>query len=237
MSTAITKNSRYRPYRFRYQRIDTHSALLAPRTGGIGAKTLELPGSVYEHPDEKWADDSVHRYYKVPTLVIHANPSVTIHCEVQRDKSVLRPTSLSVNRWVNAEYFIWEMSAKLADSLTNPVWTQFFNEHHQAEWQCIKELFQKIGDLPERFVQEVPTPPYFVADVSIRMDQGSFYFPLCAQSGREMIDSRFWAFWLFVLRQEAETVGTFNVVLRVPHLSPPNESPIDLYSEFFARMY
>ena len=224
MTMETDGNIWYMPYPFECQPIYIYSELLAPRKRGVGAKSLEVPETIHEHPNEKWADDSVHRYYRIPTLAIHANPSITMHCEVHRDNLLQRPTPLSVSRWVSADYFIWEMSAKLAGSLTDPAWTQCFKEYYRVEWQRIKENFQNIGDLPSRFVQEVPTPPYLLADVSIRTDEGSFYFPLCAQSGREMIHSPFWALWLFLLRQETQSVGTLKVLLRFPCRSHPRKS-------------
>lgn len=215
-------NGRYKTMRLKFQDIEMISELMAPRKFGLGPKKLEIAKKLREHADEKWADDSVHQYYKVPILAVNANPSILMHCVVQRD-NIPCPALVSVNRWVSTEYFIWEMSAGLADSGRNPIWTRFFERHHQVEWQRIQAQFETIADLADRFVLEIAVPPFLVAEVRIQTEDGERYFCLCSQSGRDMIDSPFWDLWMFILRQDTDSVELFDVTLRTPTITVPGE--------------
>lgn len=210
-------NTKTERYWIEYQRIESCSELQLPKKSGkFVAKPLQVDETIWEHPDEEWADDSVHRYYKVPTLAMHANPFIHMEYDVHRDALNVSSTPSSLNRWVSTEYFIWDVSASLAESNTDPVWTCHFNQHHQAEWQRIKAQVEKIADVPDRFVQEIPTPPFFAAEVTVHTETGGLYFPICAPPSGEMIDTPFWALWLVVLCQKSDYVRGPRVVLRVP---------------------
>lgn len=103
--------------------------LLTPRRNDI-PKILEIGSTIPENPDEDWADDSVHTFYKVPMQAVTANPCIAMHCEVHRDDSA--PTPVSVNRWVNTEYFIWSMAAGLADGGRNAEWSGILEARYRG---------------------------------------------------------------------------------------------------------
>ena len=138
---------------------------MTPRCSNI-PRRLEIPSSITERPEEQWEDNEVHEFYKVPMQAVKANPQILMHTRVHRD-TLPNTAFVSLNTWVNADYFIWEMSAGLADSGRNPAWTRFFESTHQADWQQIQAQFEDVADRPERFVEEVPVPPFYVAEVRV----------------------------------------------------------------------
>lgn len=212
MNTTKTK-----PYTIEYQKIETYSDLMLPNKSGKNvAKPLQIDKPIMEHPDEELSDNSVHRHYRVPTVAMRANPFITMNYEVQRDALNTCPTPLSLNRWVSTEYLIWDLSASLAESNTDLAWTSHFNRHHHADWQRIKAQCEKLADLPDRFLQKIPPPPFFAAEITIQSTNGGLYFPICAPPSGEMITSPFWGLWLLILYQQSDSVGGFSVVLRIP---------------------
>jgi hypothetical protein len=198
--------------RLKYKEIETFSNLLMPRKGGPGPKQLEIGKTIYESPYEKMADNSVHKFYKVPIQAVNANPAIVMHCEVRTAGGRLDPPVLvGMNRWVNTEYFIWFMAAALADSGRHAGWSRRF-ERYRVEWLRLREKVEEVADLAERFVLEIPKPPFAIAEVRVKAD--SLMYTLRAGAGGEMIDSRFWDLWNYILLQDADEVGTFEVVLR-----------------------
>ncbi|KAI2716083.1 hypothetical protein DTO012A7_3570 [Penicillium roqueforti] len=181
---------------------------------------------IREHAREKWLDNEVHRHYNMPMVAVRATPHILMHCNVCRDTTSLLKTSFSIDKWVNAEYFIWEMSAGLADSGVNPQWTEFFEEQYQEQWIQIQSEFMGIADLPERFLHEVPLPPFQVAEVRIKTNKFPCYWRLSANMGQHMIDTSFWHLWKLILQQDSLAVGPFEVVLKAPLHTPAGEDSV-----------
>jgi hypothetical protein len=124
-----------------------------------------------EDANEQWDDDEIHKQYNVPIVAVRAYPRVLMHCEVSRDTASALKISVSIDKWINTEYFIWEMAAGLADSRINPQWTQFFDEHYKAMWEQVQHEFDGIADLPERFLHTVQAPPFHVAEVRLHTER------------------------------------------------------------------
>ncbi|CAI7664144.1 unnamed protein product [Penicillium palitans] len=124
--------------------------------------------TIREDPREEWLDNEVHRHYNMPMVVVRAEPHILMHCNVYRDTTSLLKTSACIDKWVNTEYFIWAMSAGLADSGVNPQWTEFFENQYKDKWVQIQNEFESIADLPERFLHEVPSPPFEVAELILK---------------------------------------------------------------------
>ncbi|CAG8898294.1 unnamed protein product [Penicillium egyptiacum] len=183
--------------------------------------------TIREDAREEWLDNEVHRHYNMPMVAVRAKPRVLMHCNVCRDTASLLKTSVSIDKWVNAEYFIWEMSAGLADSGVNPQWTEFFEEHYQEKWVQIQSEFESVADLPERFLHKVPVPPLQVAEVRIKTNKFPCYWRLRASTGRHMIDTSFWHLWKSILQQDSLIVGPFEVILKVRSHTPAGEDPVD----------
>ncbi|KAJ5944806.1 hypothetical protein N7516_004974 [Penicillium verrucosum] len=183
--------------------------------------------TIHEDPREEWLDNEVHRHYNMPMVVVRAEPHILMHCNVYRDTTSLLKTSACIDKWVNTEYFIWEMSAKLADSGVNPQWKEFFETQYKETWVQIQNEFESIADLPERFLHEVPVPPFEVAEVRISANETPCYWRLRANTGQHMIDTSFWHLWKLILKQKSPTVGPFDVILRGPSHTPAGEDPID----------
>ncbi|CAI7668598.1 unnamed protein product, partial [Penicillium crustosum] len=183
--------------------------------------------TIAEDPREEWLDNEVHRYYNMPMVVVRAEPHILMHCNVYRDTTSLLKTSAYIDKWVNTEYFIWEMSAGLADSGVNPQWTEFFENQYKEKWVQIQNEFESIADLPERFLREVPIPPFEVAEVRISVNETPCYWRLRANTGQHMIDTSFWHLWKLILKQKSPAVGPFDVILRAPLHTPAGEDPID----------
>lgn len=198
---------------------------------------------ISEDDSEEWSDDEIHEHYNVPMVAIRANPRVLMHCDVRRDTSSGLHIPVSIDKWINTEYFIWEMAAGLADSGINPKWTRFFGENYKETWVQVQDEFDGIADLPERFLHEVQAPPFQVAELRIQSDQVPRYWRLRANTGRNMVDSSFWDLWKSVLRRDIPTVGPFDVILRAPSCIPAGEDPVDPwnmspstnYSEAYCR--
>lgn len=91
----------------------------------------------------------------------------------------------------------------------------------------IQNEFESIADLPERFLHEVPVPPFEVAEVRISVNETPCYWRLRANAGQHMVDTSFWHLWKLILKQKSPTVGPFDVILRVPSHTPVGEDPID----------
>ncbi|KAJ5468580.1 hypothetical protein N7475_006332 [Penicillium sp. IBT 31633x] len=180
-----------------------------------------------EDGSEEWSDDEIHEHYNVPMVAVRAKPRVLMHCDVRRDTSSGLHISVSIDKWINTEYFIWEMAAGLADSGINPKWTHFFEEHYKATWVQVQDEFDGIADLPERFLRKVRAPPFQVAELRIQSDQVPRYWRLRANTGRHMIDTSFWDLWKAVLRRDIPSVGPFDVILRAPSRIPAGEDPVD----------
>ncbi|KAJ6137760.1 hypothetical protein N7471_004246 [Penicillium samsonianum] len=183
--------------------------------------------TIREDASEEWVDNEVHRHYNMPMVVMRAKPRILMHCNVCRDTASLLKTSVSIDKWVNAEYFIWEMSAGLADSGVNPQWTEFFQKQYQEKWAQIQSEFENIADLPERFLRQIPVPPFQDAEVRIKANKFPCYWRLRANTSRHMIDTSFWHLWKSILKQDSLTVGPFDVTLRVPSHTPAGEDPVD----------
>ncbi|CAI7614417.1 unnamed protein product [Penicillium glandicola] len=188
---------------------------------------MALLKTIREHAGEEWADNEVHRHYNMPMVAVRAKPRVLMHCNVSRDTTSLLATSVSIDTWVDAEYFIWEMSAGLADSGVNPQWTKFFEEQYRGKWMQIQNEFESIADLPERFLHKVPAPPFQVAEVRIKTNKFPCYWRLRANTGRHMVDTSFWYLWKLILQQNSPTVGPFGVMLRTPSHTPVGEDTVD----------
>ncbi|EKV08346.1 hypothetical protein Pdw03_4520 [Penicillium digitatum] len=182
---------------------------------------------IREDTGEEWMDNEVHRYYNMPMVVVRAKPHVLMHCNVCRDTTSLLKTSVSIDKWISTEYFIWEMSAGLADSGVNPQWTEFFEDECKEKWVQIQGEFKSIADLPERFLHEVPAPPFQIAEVRITANKSPYSWRLRANSGRHLIYTSFWHLWKWVLKADPPTVGPFDIVLRVPSHTPAGEDPFD----------
>ncbi|KAJ5184699.1 hypothetical protein N7491_007432 [Penicillium cf. griseofulvum] len=182
--------------------------------------------TIYEDPNEEWADNEVHRHYNMPMVAVRAKPRIQMRCNVYRDNASLLKVKLSIDKWVNAEYFIWEMSAGLANSGVSPQWTELFEEKYKEKWVQVQNEFEGIADLPERFLHQVPAPPFQVAEVRIKTKEHSCYWRLRANTGRHMVDTSFWYLWKLILQQNSPTVGTFDVILRAPSHTPAGEDPI-----------
>ncbi|CAG8012181.1 unnamed protein product [Penicillium nalgiovense] len=181
---------------------------------------------IREDSREEWVDNEVHRHYNMPMVAVRAEPRVMMHCNVCRDTASVLKTSVSIDKWVNAEYFIWEMSAGLADSGVNPQWTVFFEEQYQEKWMQIQSEFESISDLPERFLHKVPVPPFQVAEVRIKTNKFPCYWRLRADTGRHMVDTSFWHLWKSILQQDSFIVGPFDIILKLPSHTP-GEDPVD----------
>jgi hypothetical protein len=204
-----------------YGPIETYSEILA-----IGpSKALQIPETIKEHPREYIKDEEVHRFYKVPMQALKSSRGFLMHCSVHRD-TLPKITYVGTNTWVSTDYFIWEMSAGLANSGRNPGWTQFFESTHLATWKQIQKQFERIGDRSERFKKKVPIPPFQVAEVRVETDCGDQYFRLDACSSRDVIDSSFWALWRFIFRRGVRFIDSV-VTLRAPTITPPGESLVD----------
>ncbi|KGO44918.1 hypothetical protein PEX2_024870 [Penicillium expansum] len=182
---------------------------------------------IREDAREEWMDNEVHRYYNMPMIIVRAKPHILMHCNVCRDTASLLKTPVSIDKWINAEYFIWEMSARLADSGVNPQWTKFFEEQYKEKWVQIQDEFESIADLPERFLHKVPVPPFQVAEVRIMAHKSPCYWRLRANTGRHMIYTSFWHLWKWILKAGSRTVGPFDVALRLPSHTPVWEDPVD----------
>ncbi|KGO76803.1 hypothetical protein PITC_089210 [Penicillium italicum] len=182
---------------------------------------------IREDTREEWMDNEVHRHYNMPMIIVRAKPHILMRCNVYRDTTSLLKTSVSINKWINTEYFIWEMSAGLADSGVNPQWTEFFEQQYKQTWVQIQDEFESIADLPERFLHKVPSPPFQVAEVRITADRSPCYWRLRANTGRHIIYTSFWHLWKSVLKAESPTVGPFDVALKLPSHTPAREDPID----------
>ncbi|KXG45291.1 uncharacterized protein PGRI_042040 [Penicillium griseofulvum] len=182
--------------------------------------------TIYEDPREEWADNEVHRHYNMPMVAVRAKPRIQMRCNVYRDNASLLKVNLSIDKWVNTEYFIWEMSAGLANSGVSPQWKELFEEKYKEKWVQIQNEFEGIADLPERFLHKVPAPPFQVAEVRIKTKKDPCYWRLRANTGRHMVDTSFWYLWKLILQQNSPVVGTFDVILRAPSHTPAGEVPI-----------
>ncbi|KAJ5774521.1 hypothetical protein N7457_009417 [Penicillium paradoxum] len=185
------------------------------------------PIPILEADNEEWQDNQIHNHYKVPMQAVRAKPRVLMHCDVCRDTTSGLKTSVSIDKWINADYFIWEMAAGLADSGTNPKWTQFFDENYKETWTQVQHEFEGIADLPERFLHKVQPPPFQVAELRIQSDRASRYWRLRANTDQDMVNSAFWDLWSSILKCDVPTVGPFAVVLKAPLRTPAGEDPID----------
>ncbi|KAJ5514760.1 hypothetical protein N7463_004312 [Penicillium fimorum] len=182
---------------------------------------------IHEDASEEWADNEVHRHYNMPMVAVRAKPRVLMRCNVYRDSASLLKVRISIDKWINAGYFIWEMSAGLADSGVSPQWTEFFEEYYREIWMQVQNEFEGIADLPERFLHKVPVPPFQVAEMRIQTNEFLCYWRICANTGRHMIDTSFWHLWKLVLQQDSPIVGPFDVILKAPFHIPAREDPID----------
>ncbi|KAJ5385226.1 hypothetical protein N7517_003137 [Penicillium concentricum] len=183
--------------------------------------------SIRENASEEWGDNEVHRHYNMPMVAVRAKPRVLMRCNVSRDSASRLNVRVSVDKWINAEYFIWEMSAGLANSGVSPQWTKFFEERHREMWVQIQSEFEGIADLPERFLHEVPVPPFQVAEVRIKTNEFLCYWRIRANTGRHMTDTSYWHLWKLILQQDSPIVGPFDVILKVPFHTPVREDPIE----------
>ncbi|OQE46610.1 hypothetical protein PENCOP_c001G05009 [Penicillium coprophilum] len=183
--------------------------------------------TIHEDASEKWADNEVHRYYNMPMVAVRARPRVLMRCNVCRDTASLLNVKVGIDKWINAEYFIWEMSAGLADSGASPRWTELFEGQYKEKWVQAQNEFESIADLPERFLHGVPVPPFQVAEVRIKTNEFLYYWRLRANTGRHMIDTSFWHLWKLILQQDSPAVGPFDVIPKVPLHSPAGEDPIN----------
>ncbi|KAJ5959739.1 uncharacterized protein N7479_006889 [Penicillium vulpinum] len=183
--------------------------------------------TIYEDPREEWADDEIHWHYNMPMIVVRARPHVLMRCNVCCDTASVLKTSVSINKWINAEYFIWQISAALADTGVDPQWTELFEEQYNETWVQIQQEFDSIADLPERFLREVPAPPFQIAEVRIQTSEFPCYWQLCANTGRHMIHTSFWDLWKLILQQSSPAVGTFDVILKAPSHTASGEDLID----------
>ncbi|KAJ5834392.1 hypothetical protein N7447_000418 [Penicillium robsamsonii] len=181
---------------------------------------------IHEDAGEEWADNEVHRHYNMPMVAVRTKPRVLMRCNVCRDNVSLLKVRVSIDKWINAEYFIWEMSAGLADSDVSPQWTEFFEEHYREIWMLVQNEFEDIADLPERFLHKVPVPPFQAAEVRIKTNEFLCYWRIRANTGRHMIDTSFWHLWKLVLQQDSLIVGPFDVILKGPFHIPAGEDPI-----------
>jgi hypothetical protein len=197
-------------------------------TSHLISATMAIPlKTIHEDSREEWMDNEVHRHYNMPMVAVRAEPRVLMHCNVCRDTASVQKTSVSIDKWVNTEYFIWEMSAGLADSGANPQWTELFEEQYQGKWMQIQSEFESIADLPERFLHKVPVPPFLVAEVRIKTNKFPCHWRLRADTGRHMIDTSFWHLWKSILQQDSFNVGPFDVILKVPSHTPAGEDVVD----------
>ncbi|KAJ5582158.1 hypothetical protein N7535_000778 [Penicillium sp. DV-2018c] len=186
-----------------------------------------LTPRILEDTNEQWDDDEIHKQYNVPMVALRAYPRVLMHCEVSRDTTSALKIGVSIDKWINTEYFIWEMAAGLADSRINPHWSKFFDEQYKATWEKIQHEFDSIADLPERFLHTVPAPPFRVAELRIQTEHVPRYWRLRANTGRPMIQTGFWDLWKSILKCDASVAGPVDVILRAPSRTPVGEDAVD----------
>lgn len=90
----------------------------------------------------------IHPVYGVPIAAEQATEQPSTVFQAVRENQPLSKAPVKVSTWINANYFIWQMAAGLADSGTDQSWTEVFNYCLRPKWE---EIQAKVNEIEPRF--------------------------------------------------------------------------------------
>lgn len=101
------------------------------------------------------------RWAKGAALCSGPLQAIALHCHIARSGINTWPL-IVVDELINANYLLWTLCARLAESSLDQDWTRKFNTQHRSQWVQTQTIVQQTQGA-DRFQLDIPPPPMLQA--------------------------------------------------------------------------